>query len=177
MPSRAAGSPPGQARAVRLFWGAASLTVAVLLLGILLAPGSPTNSRGDYWMYVGSRWTPAVKGLYLYRVHSASGKPEAAGLASGWLWQSNIDALRGSPSRIFAQLRAEWPDVRKMLRGPRNPAFMVVHPNGRYLYTADSAVAGTVSAFQVDGVIGKLTMLNVKSSGGSLPAFATFDKT
>jgi 6-phosphogluconolactonase len=128
-------------------------------------------------MYVGSRWTPAVKGLYLYRVHPAIGKPEAAGLATGWLWQSNIDALSGSPSRIFAQLRAEWPHLRKMLRGAQNPAFMVVHPNGRYLYTADSAVAGTVSAFQVDSVSGKLTMLDVKSSGGGAPAFATFDKT
>src|SRR5580692_6362572 len=166
MPSKAAGSPPRQARAVRLFWWAASLTVAVLLLGILLTPSPPINSRGGYWMYVGSRWTPAVKGLYLYRVHPAIGKPEAAGLATGWLWQSNIDALSGSPSRIFAQLRAEWPHLRKMLRGAQNPAFMVVHPNGRYLYTADSAVAGTVSAFQVDSVSGKLTMLDVKSSGG-----------
>jgi 6-phosphogluconolactonase len=131
----------------------------------------PPTANVDYWTYIGSRWSPRVEGISLYRFHSAAGDTEAAGLAAGKLWQSI------SPMRILAQVRAEWPDLRKIVSGPRNPAMIVIHPNGRSLYTADSAETGTVSAFQIDPISGKLTMLNVKSSAGPLPAYVTIDNT
>jgi 6-phosphogluconolactonase len=128
-------------------------------------------------MYAGGLSSWRSKGIYLYKFHSATGKTEAAGVAAGWLWQSNIDALAGSPGRIFAQLRAEWPNVKKMLLGAQNPGYFALHPNGRYLYAADRSAAGTISAYRADAVTGKLTMLNTKPSAGSEPAYATIDST
>jgi 6-phosphogluconolactonase len=153
----------------------AAVTVVALLFGIWLAQRPAANRRGDYWMYIGGLSSRQAKGISLYKFHSLTGKAEAAGLASGWLWQSNSDALFSSPARIFAQFRAEWPDTKRMLLGVPNPGFFTFHPNGRYLYTADTNLLGSISAFQIDAVTGKLTMLNTKPSGGAQTSYVTVD--
>jgi 6-phosphogluconolactonase len=64
-----------------------------------------------------------------------------------------------------------------MIRGVQDPVFLTVHPNGRYLYTANASQAGTVSAFEIDPATGKLTQLNTQPSAGGLPVYITVDKT
>jgi len=64
----------------------------------------------------------------------------------------------------------------------RNPTFLAVHPNRRFLYAAneigdfDKAGAGAVSAFAIDRATGKLTLLNQVSSRGGGPCYVTVDK-
>lgn len=61
----------------------------------------------------------------------------------------------------------------------RNPSFLVVSPNGRYLYAANEVGAAddTVSAFAIDAKSGKLAPLNHASSRGSAPCHLALDKT
>jgi 6-phosphogluconolactonase len=146
-------------------------------LALVLVGCGSTSTKHDYWMYAGTYTTRGGKGIYLYRFHTATGKTDATGIAAGRLWQSNMDALASSPSRILAQIRAEWPHVRMMVRGVEDPTFDVLHPNSRYLFTASSKDPGTVSAFQVDPANGKLTMLNTEPSSGGLPVFLAVDNS
>ena len=57
-----------------------------------------------------------------------------------------------------------------------NPAFLTVHPNGRFLYAANENPNGTISAFAI-GPSGGLTLLNTVSSGGSGPCHVALDRT
>jgi 6-phosphogluconolactonase len=154
--------------------------LSFLLACALAPPAGGTSAQADYWMYVGT-WTGsgAGRGIYLFKFHCAAGKVEARGIAAGRLWQSNSDALASSLPRIFAQFWTEWPSVKRMILGVHDPAYLTFHPNGRYLYTADSNndKVGNVSAFQVDPATGKLTMLTTKSSAGVQPSVVTVDKT
>ncbi|MES1255299.1 MAG: lactonase family protein [Acidobacteriota bacterium] len=63
-----------------------------------------------------------------------------------------------------------------------NPSFLVVHPNGRFLYAAnehdgEDAVGKhyTVSAFAIDRKTGALTLLNKVSSQGEGPCYVSMD--
>jgi 6-phosphogluconolactonase len=58
-----------------------------------------------------------------------------------------------------------------------NPAFLVAHPNGRFLYAANEQEKGTVSAFAIDRQTGKLTALNTVSSRGAGPCHVSVDHT
>ena len=58
------------------------------------------------------------------------------------------------------------------------PAFFVVHPDGRHLYTCNSSkTTGSVSAYEINLKTGKLTLLNEKPAGGADPSYITLDKT
>jgi 6-phosphogluconolactonase len=59
------------------------------------------------------------------------------------------------------------------------PSFMVVHPNGHYLYAVNEKGKkdDTLSAFAIDAKSGKLTLLNTISSRGSSPCHLSFDRT
>ena len=58
------------------------------------------------------------------------------------------------------------------------PAFFVIHPDGRHLYTCNSGkTTGSVSAYEINPKTGKLTLLNQKPSGGADPSYITLDKT
>jgi 6-phosphogluconolactonase len=60
----------------------------------------------------------------------------------------------------------------------RNPTFLAVHPNGRYLYAANEVSdASAVSAFALDTNTGKLTLLNQQTSGGSGACHISVDAT
>ena len=58
------------------------------------------------------------------------------------------------------------------------PAFFVIHTDGRHLYTCNSGkTTGSVSAYEIDPRTGKLTFLNQKPAGGADPSYITLDKT
>ncbi|MGH9647684.1 MAG: lactonase family protein, partial [Bryobacteraceae bacterium] len=65
----------------------------------------------------------------------------------------------------------------------RNPSFLAVHPNGRWLYAAgevsdfEGQRAGAVSAFRIEEGTGRLTLLNAKPSGGSGPCYLALDRS
>ena len=56
-----------------------------------------------------------------------------------------------------------------------NPAFLAVHPNGKYLYAANENGKGTVSAFGIDAASGNLKPLNRVGSGGGGPCHIAVD--
>ena len=64
-----------------------------------------------------------------------------------------------------------------------NPSFLVVHPNGRWLYAAnedetyEGQKSGAVSAFAIDRATGRLTLLNQQSSHGAAPCHLALDRT
>src|SRR5438552_911284 len=60
----------------------------------------------------------------------------------------------------------------------RDPSWVAVHPNGKFLYAANEAgKSSTVSAFAIDAKNGKLTILNQLPSLGEDPCYLSFDKT
>jgi len=147
---------------------------------ILLTAGLPLAtavSAHDYWMYVGTYTARGGGGIYAFRFHPATGKVEPAGLAAGRLWEANAHASWSSVPRMLSQIRAGWPNAKAIARGVQNPVSLAVHPNGRYLYSADELPVPNVSAFRIEPSTGRLTMLNSVSSGGKLPTFLTVDKT
>jgi 6-phosphogluconolactonase len=59
-----------------------------------------------------------------------------------------------------------------------NPSFIVIHPNGKFLYAVSEAGrAGTVSAYAIDAKTGNLMFLNQQPSGGSGPCHVNVDHT
>jgi 6-phosphogluconolactonase len=65
----------------------------------------------------------------------------------------------------------------------KNPSFLALHPNGRFLYAVgeissfEGAKTGVVSAFAIDPKTGDLTLLNQKSSQGTGPCHLVVDRT
>lgn len=57
------------------------------------------------------------------------------------------------------------------------PAFFVIHPDGKHLYTCNSGSPGAVSAYEIDRTNGHLNLLNEKPAGGGDPSFISIDKT
>jgi 6-phosphogluconolactonase len=130
----------------------------------------------DYWMYVGTYTARGGKGIYAFRFHAATGKVESAGLAAGRFWDANEVSWTGI-SRMLSQIRVGWPNPKSIVRGVQDPVYLALHPNGRYLYSADQLPGPSVSAFRIEPSTGKLTMLNSKSSAGNSPVYLTVDKT
>jgi 6-phosphogluconolactonase len=64
-----------------------------------------------------------------------------------------------------------------------NPGGLVVHPNGRFLYSTNEVgdqqkfTGGGVTAYAIDRATGKLTVLNKQASGGANPSYVVLDKT
>jgi 6-phosphogluconolactonase len=67
-------------------------------------------------------------------------------------------------------------------RGVKNPSFLAIHPNKRYLYAVSEVddtggkPTGAVSAFAIDAKSGALKPLNWQSSGGGGPCHLTVDR-
>ncbi len=60
----------------------------------------------------------------------------------------------------------------------RNPSFLAVHPNDRFVYAvSETDEGGAVSAFALDRAAGKLKLLNRVSSRGKGPCHVSVDKT
>ena len=68
-----------------------------------------------------------------------------------------------------------------LLADVRDPSFLALHPNGKYLYAVtesddfDADGSGSVSAFKVDAKSGALTKLNEVSSKGGWPCHLNVD--
>lgn len=61
-----------------------------------------------------------------------------------------------------------------------NPSFLTISPNGQYLYSCTESRLdryGSVSAFKIDTLTGKITFLNKQSTGGKNPVHVTVDAT
>jgi 6-phosphogluconolactonase len=60
----------------------------------------------------------------------------------------------------------------------KNPSFLEIHPNGRFLYAvSESGAAGMVSAYAIDKQTGILVLLNQAPSGGVGPCHVNIDHT
>lgn len=81
------------------------------------------------------------------------------------LSRARFDPATGSLSSF--ELAAPSPD----------PAFFVVHPDGRHLYTCNSGTPGGVTAFALQPRTGALTMLNAVESTGRGPSQLSLDRT
>jgi 6-phosphogluconolactonase len=57
------------------------------------------------------------------------------------------------------------------------PAFFVIHPDGRHLYTCNSGSPGGVSAYEIERATGQLTLLNKVPAGGGDPSYLCLDRT
>ena len=57
------------------------------------------------------------------------------------------------------------------------PAFFVIHPDGRHLYTCNSGSPGGVSAYVIDPRTARLTLLNKEPSGGGDASYISLDQT
>ncbi len=93
------------------------------------------------------------------------------GARSRGIYLSRFDAAAGrlSPPELAAETK--------------NPSFLAVHPNGRFLYAigelsgSGGKQAGAVSAFSIDPESGKLRLLNQQPSGGAGPCHLAVDKS
>ncbi len=57
------------------------------------------------------------------------------------------------------------------------PAYFVIHPDGRHLYTCNSGTPGGVSAYVIDPKTAHLTLLNKEPSGGGDASYISLDQT
>jgi len=114
---------------------------------------------------------PAAKpeptsGKYLAYVGTYTAKTQSKGI---YAYAFHPDAGKIAEAGVAA----ETPD----------PSFLVVHPNGEYLYAVnegpvtDGGKHGAVTSFSIDHANGKLTQLNQVSSLGIDPCFISIDKT
>jgi 6-phosphogluconolactonase len=103
---------------------------------------------------------PAAKTYRAY-VGNYTTKTESKGI-----YQFTFDPATGKMSA--PELAAETKD----------PSWVLVHPNGKYLYAANELDHGsTISAFSIDPKSGKLTLLNSQPAQGEGPCHLAFDRT
>ena len=69
-----------------------------------------------------------------------------------------------------------------VLGDQKNPSFVEVHPNGKYLYAVNEIGSyegkkqGALSAYAIDAENGELTFLNQQPAGGTSPCHLSIDK-
>jgi 6-phosphogluconolactonase len=114
----------------------------------VLRPVFADAASKKYLVYVGTYTEHGSKGIYAYRFDARTGQATALGLA------------------------AESPQ----------PSFLTVDAGGHFLYavnetdTYDGQATGAVSAFAIDSVTGKLSLLNQLSSRAPGPAHIALDR-
>jgi 6-phosphogluconolactonase len=55
------------------------------------------------------------------------------------------------------------------------PAYFIIRPDGRRLYTCNSFPGSSVSAYAIDPTTAKLTLINQQPSGGGDPSYVSLD--
>ena len=129
-----------------LGFAAAAVLVTPCGAGERPAPGAPETGRTR--VYIGTYTGGASRGIYLLELDRSSGK-----------WVSG-PVLAGASE---------------------NPSFLALHPSGRFLYAVNEVTTfrgdrtGAVSAFAIDAVTGRLTLLNQQPSGGADPCHLVVD--
>jgi 6-phosphogluconolactonase len=69
------------------------------------------------------------------------------------------------------------------LQEAADPAYFILHPDGRHLYTCNSILeyqgkpGGSLSAYAIDPATARLTLLNRQPSYGGDPSYVSFDRT
>lgn len=66
-------------------------------------------------------------------------------------------------------------DLQLAARTP-NPGFLVIHPNGKYLYAVGEMKDGFIRSFSIDPKTGKLKNINKQLSGGKGPCHVSMDQ-
>lgn len=119
-------------------------------LALLMACGAALLPAADpYFLYTGTYTDKGSEGIYAWRVDGASGKSAPLGLVAA----------------------------------SANPTFLALHPNQKVLYAVNETSdfegqkSGSVSAYAVDRVSGKLKLLNRVSSHGAGPCHVAVDAT
>ena len=107
------------------------------------------HTMSDYFVYIGSYTGPKSRGIYVYKLASATGKLTPLGLA----------AETASPAFLAIH--------------PNHRYLYAVNEVSKF----DGQKTGSVSAFSIDRSTGKLTSLNTVSSGGPGPCHLTVDHT
>ncbi len=81
------------------------------------------------------------------------------------IYGCRFDAAKGtlSPPELAAEMA--------------NPSFLVLAPNGRFLYAVGESANGTVKAFAVEPGTMKLAALNEQTSGGNGPCYVALDRS
>jgi 6-phosphogluconolactonase len=59
----------------------------------------------------------------------------------------------------------------------KEPAFFIIHPNGRHLYTSNSGSPGGLSAYAIEPHTGALTLQNRQLAGGGDTSYISLDRT
>jgi 6-phosphogluconolactonase len=104
---------------------------------------------------------PSPAKVYRAYVGTYTGKTGSKGI-----YEFNFDAATGKMSAV--ELAAE----------SEAPSWVVVHPNGKFLYAANEASKDSaVSAFAIEPKTGKLTLLNKLPALGEDPCYLSFDRT
>ena len=99
--------------------------------------------------------------VYRAYVGTYTGKTGSKGI-----YEFNFDAATGKMSALEVAAETEA------------PSWVVVHPNGKYLYAANEAgKESAVSAFAIEQKTGKLTVLNKPPALGEDPCYLSFDRT
>src|ERR1700751_395447 len=130
--------------------------VLILILLTLSLAFSPVRVQGD----------SATKSPYIVYVGTYTSKQASKGI-----YAFDFDAASGQLKELG--LAGESVD----------PSFLVVHPNGKYLYAVNETgefsgqKSGAVSAFAIDPATNKLRLLNQVPSGGAGPGHISLDKT
>jgi 6-phosphogluconolactonase len=57
------------------------------------------------------------------------------------------------------------------------PAYFVISPDGRHLYTCNSGRPGGISAYAIDRATGQLTLINSRSAGGADTSYLSLDRS
>jgi 6-phosphogluconolactonase len=85
--------------------------------------------------------------------------------ASKGIYRSTLDLVTGALSEPVLAAEA------------RNPTFLEIHPNGRFLYCVSEQAKGVVRAFAIEAATGALQPLNEQSSRGDGPCHVSIDRT
>jgi len=110
---------------------------------------------------VSGRVTPSPAKSYRAYVGTYTAKTNSKGI-----YEFDFDPTTGKMSVV--QVAAETKD----------PSWVAVHPNGKYLYSVNEAgQASALSAFAINPNDGKLTLLNQLPSLGEDPCYLSFDRT
>src|SRR5216683_3062446 len=129
-------------------------TLRLSLLALcMLSIGPPSNAtdapKSNYLVFVGTYTEKESKGIYAYRLDSASGQLTSLGLAAE---TTNPSFLAVDPRRHFLYAVNELPKYK-------------------------GQASGAVSAFAIDRQTGKLSQLNEVASRGADPCYIALDKT
>jgi 6-phosphogluconolactonase len=124
------------------------LSKLIVLLIVLAATVAQAVDQ-QALLYVGTYTDKGSKGIYAFRFNTITGESDGIGLVAE----------------------------------TANPSFLAVDPNRKYLYAVNEidsfngGHSGAVSAFSIDQVTGRLTLLQEVSSLGADPAHVSLDKT